>query len=139
MPSRVPSRIACIREDAQHKTITDIVMSASAIGIETLQVTNLLKNKRLAKALSDSALGSFLDELKSKAEALGIPVVEAPQFFASSKTCSHCGQKKETLSLSQRQYHCETCDYQIDRDVNAAINLKQLAVGYTESLNACGV
>ena len=104
-------------------------MSASAIGIETLQVTNLLKNKRLAKALSDSALGGFFDKLKTKAEGLGIPIIEAPQFFASSKTCSNCRHKKDDLSLSEGQYHCVSCGFTQDRDVNAALNLQTLAAG----------
>ena len=136
---RIHYRIACIRIDAQHKATTEIVKRAGVIGIETLKITNMLKNKNLAKALSDSALGGFLAKLKSKAEVLGIPVVEAPHFFASSKTCSRCGHKKDKLSLSERQYHCDICGYSVDRDVNAAINLKHLAVGHTESLNACGV
>ena len=136
---RLHYRIACIRRDAQEKATTEIVKGASAIGIETLKITNMLKNRKLAKALSDSALGGFLEKLKSKSEVLGIPIVEAPQFFASSKTCSRCGHKKDELSLSERQYHCGICGHSIDRDVNAAINLKNLAVGPTESLNACGV
>ena len=126
-------RIACIRNDAHHKATTEIVKSASAIGIETLKVTNLLKNQNLAKALSDSALGGFLEKLRTKALSLGIPITEATQFFASSKTCSHCGHKKENLSLSDRQYYCGSCGYSENRDVNAAINLKHLAVGHTES------
>ena len=114
-------------------------MSASAIGIETLKVTNLLKNRKLAKALSDSALGGFLETLKAKAECLGIPVVEASQFFASSKTCSQCGHKKTELTLAARMYHCESCGFTEDRDVNAALNLKHVAAGYAETQNACGV
>ena len=97
---------------------------ASIIGIETLKITNMLKNKNLAKALSDSALGGFLAMLKSKADILGIPIKEAPQFYASSKTCSSCGHKKEKLLLSERQYNCSACGISIDRDRNAAINLK---------------
>ena len=125
-------RIACIRNDAHHKATTEIVNMASAIGIETLKITNMLKNKKLAKALSDSALGGFLSKLKSKAEVLGIPIIQAPQFYASSKTCSHCGHKKDELSLSERTYHCSNCGESIDRDVNAAINLKHIAVGQAE-------
>ena len=136
---RIHYRIACIREDAQHKASTEIVNNASAIGIETLKITNMLKNKRLAKALSDSALGGFLSKLKSKAEVIGIPIIQAPQFFASSRTCSCCGHNKEDLTLANREYHCVFCGYTQDRDINAAINLKYLAVGQTESLNACGV
>ena len=129
---RMHYRIACIREDAHHKATTEIVHSASVIGIETLKVTNMLKNHNLAKALSDSALGGFLSKLKSKAEMVGVKIVEAPQFFASSKTCSSCGKKKEKLSLSDRQYHCQSCGFVEDRDVNAAINLRTLAAGYAE-------
>ncbi|MDE0424479.1 MAG: RNA-guided endonuclease TnpB family protein [Candidatus Poribacteria bacterium] len=130
---RIHYRIACIRKDAHHKATTEIVKRASRISIETLQVTNLLKNRKLAKALSDAALGGFLEKLKTKAESLSIPIVQADRFFASSKTCSHCGHKKDDLTLSDREYQCSHCGTSIDRDVNAAINLKHVAVGYTET------
>ena len=130
---RIHYRVACIRRDAHHQATTDIVKCASSIGIETLQVTNLLKNRKLAKALSDAALGGFLEKLKTKAAALGIPIVQADRFFASSKNCSDCGHKKDDLTLSDRQYHCSNCETSIDRDVNAAINLRTLAAGHAES------
>lgn len=129
---RIHFRIACIREDAHHKATTEIVMSASAIGIETLKVPNMLKNRNLAKALSDSAFGGFLEKLRTKAEKIGIPVEQAPKFFASSKTCSNCGEKKGDLSLADRQYHCQSCGFTEDRDVNAAINLRNIACGSDE-------
>ena len=116
-------RVSCIREDAHHKASTVIVRKASAIGIETLNISGLLKNRKLAKALSDSALSRFLRMLKYKAERCGIPITEADQFFASSKTCSNCGHKKKDLTLSDRTYHCTECGFECDRDVNAAINL----------------
>ena len=130
---RLHYRIACIRKDGHHKTTTEIVKCASSIGIETLHVPNLLKNRKLSKALSDAALGGFLEKLKTKAENLGIPIMQADRFFASSKTCSGCGEKKDDLTLSNRQYHCSHCGMSIDRDVNAALNLKYVAVGYTET------
>jgi putative transposase len=130
---RLHYRIACMRLDAHHKATTEIVNNASAIGIETLKVTHLLKNRNLSKALSDSALGGFLSKLKSKAATLGVDVEEASAFFASSKTCRHCGNKKTDLTLSDRQYHCDSCGFTEDRDINAAINLKNLAVGQPES------
>ena len=135
---RLHYRVSCIREDAHHKATLAIVQGVSAIGIETLQVTNLLKNRRIAKALSDSALGGFLSKLASKAEALGVEVVKADRFFASSKTCSACGQKKEDLTLAERRYHCESCGITLDRDVNAAVNLRPAAAGLTEAQNDCG-
>ena len=119
----VHARIANIREDAHHQATIRIVRKASAIGIETLKITNMLKNRKLAKALSDSALGGFLTKLKYKADRRGIPITEAPQFFASSKTCSNCGHKKADLVLSERTYHCSECGFDCDRDLNAAINL----------------
>ena len=137
--ARIHYRITSIRNDAHHKGTTDIVNRASAIGIETLKITHMLKNRKIAKALSDSALSGFLQKLKTKAKSRGIPVTEAPQFFASSKTCASCGHKKDDLTLSDRTYHCSECDISIDRDVNAAINLRNVAVGYTETENACGV
>ena len=77
------------------------------IGVETLKITNLLKNRKIAKALSDSALGGFLTKLKYKAERRGISVIEADQFFASSKTYSRCGHKQKDLTLSDRTYYCD--------------------------------
>ena len=130
---RIHYRIGCIRKDAHHKATTDILIGVSSIGIETLQITNLLKNRKLAKGLSDAALGGFLEKLKTKAKSLGIPIVQADRFFASSKTCSACGYKKDDLTLSDRQYHCSHCGTSIDRDLNAAINLRNLAAGYAES------
>ena len=130
---RIHYRIACIRRDAHHKATTDIASKASRVGIETLQVTNLLKNRKLSKALSDAALGGFLEKLKTKAETLGIPIVQGDRFFASSKTCSTCGHKKADLTLSDREYQCSNCGVSIDRDLNAAINLKHVAAGYTET------
>lgn len=137
--ARIHYKIACIRNDVHHKATTDIVNNAAAISIETLKVTNMLKNRKLAKALSDSALGGFLSKLKTKSETLGIPVTEAPQFYASSKTCSRCGHTKKELKLSERTYHCSECGLEINRDVNAAINLRNVAAGHAETLNACGV
>ena len=106
---------------------------AGVIAIETLKIPNLLKNSNLAKALSEASLGGFLEKLKTKAKMLGIPIVQANQFFASSKTCSNCGHKRDDLTLSERQYQCSNCGRSIDGDQNAAINLKHVAVGYTET------
>ena len=121
--ARIHYRISCIRKDAHHKASTDIVKKASAIGIETLNISGLLKNRRLAKALSDSALSGFLTMIKYKAERHGVPIIQADRFFASSKTCSSCGHKKVKLDLSERIYHCNVCQYEVDRDYNASVNL----------------
>ena len=130
-------RIACIRQDTQHKATTAIVNGASRIGIESLNVAGMLKNHRLAKALSDASLSSFLAMLKYKAERIGVKIVEADTFYPSSKTCSACGAKDSNLSLSDRTYHCSECGHTQNRDLNAAINLRNVAMGHTETQNAC--
>ena len=129
---RLHYRLSCIREDAHHKASSAIVRGVSAIGIETLRVRGMLKNRRLAKALSDAALGGLLSKIETKAAALGVEIVKADAFYASSKTCSGCGNKKETLTLSERQYHCDVCGVVLDRDLNAARNLNNIAAGLTE-------
>ena len=121
--ARIHYRVTCIREDSHHKATTAIVRMASAIGIETLSVTNMMKNKKLAKHIADGAWFKFFTMLKYKAERRGTPVHEAQQFFASSQTCSACGNKKAELRLADRTYHCNSCGFECDRDVNAAINL----------------
>ena len=126
-------RITCIRQDAQQKATTAIVNSASRIGIESLNVAGMLKNHRLSKALSDTSLSTFLTLLKNKAERLSVKIVEADRFYPSSKTCSNCGVIDSDLSLSDRTYHCSECGHTQDRDLNAAINLRTLAMGHMES------
>ncbi|RKU13403.1 transposase [Candidatus Poribacteria bacterium] len=126
-------RITCIRQDAQHKATTAIVNRASRIGIESLNVAGMLKNHRLAKALSDASLSSFLSMLRYKAERMGVKIVEADTFYPSSKTCSACGRGDSDLSLSDRTYHCSVCGHTQDRDLNAAINLRTVAMGHTET------
>ena len=131
-------RISCIRQDTHHKATTTIVNGAQRIGIESLNVSAMLKNHRLAQALSDASLSSFLEMLKTKAECINVEIVEADTFYPSSKMCSRCGLVNSDLSLSDRTYHCNVCGHTQDRDLNAAINLRTLAVGHTERLNACG-
>ncbi|MYE88202.1 IS200/IS605 family element transposase accessory protein TnpB, partial [Candidatus Poribacteria bacterium] len=112
---------------------TTIVNRASRIGIESLNVARVLKNHRLAKALSEASLSSFLSMLKYKAERMGVKIVEADTFYPSSKTCSTCGTVNSDLSLSDRTYHCSVCGHTQDRDLNAAINLRTVAMGHTET------
>ena len=85
-----------------------------------------------------SGLSNFLTLLKAKAERLGVKIVEADRFYPSTKTCSNCGVVDSDLSLSDRTYHCSDCGHTQDRDLNAAMNLKQLAAGHAERLNASG-
>jgi len=126
---RFHCRIANIRSDALHKCTSAITKAVSVIGIEDLNVSGMVKNHKLAKAISDSSLSELLRQIEYKAEAAGIKIVKADRFFPSSKTCSDCGCIKSDLKLSDRIYKCTDCGLEIDRDLNAAINLKTLAAG----------
>ena len=144
MLTRVHARIRHIREDAHHQASIRIIRKASAIGIETLNISGLLKNRKLAKALSDAALSRFLTMLRYKADRRGIPITEADQFFASSPTCSNCGHKKTDLTLSERTCHCTECDFECNEtstllSISAPLNHNTVATSCEETINAYGV
>ena len=129
-------RIASIRRDSQHKATTMLARTKSVIGVESLNVAGLLKNHHIAKQLADAGLGEFLRQLEYKAEWYGSKVVEADPFFPSTKRCSSCGAVKDEMPLSERTYKCESCGFEADRDLNAALNLKTVADSWAETLNA---
>ena len=93
------------------------------IVLENLNVSGMMRNKYLSKDIASQNFAEFKRQILYKAEAIGIEVVEADRFFASSKKCSGCGCIKKHLRLGERVYKCELCGYVIDRDLNAAINL----------------
>jgi putative transposase len=130
---RLHYQISCIRKDAQHKATTAITTGCRLLGIESLQVKGMLKNHKLARALSDASMGEVLRQLEYKADGKGITLVKADKFYPSSKTCSGCGSMKIDLALGDRVYRCKHCGLELDRDLNAALNLKNLAVGSTVS------
>ena len=124
--SKLHTRISNIRLDFLHKLTSHLVRNYDNIGLETLQVSNMMKNHKLAKSLSDVSLSKFNEILEYKAKYNGVSIHRADRFYPSSKTCSHCGSIKSKLSLSQRTFICDECGYTIDRDLNASINLAKL-------------
>ncbi len=134
--AKLHARIANIRKDTLHQLTTDLTRRFEWIGIEDLNVKGMVKNRHLSRAISDMGFFEFRRQLGYKAEMRSGVVVVADRFFASSKTCSACGEKVEKLPLSVRQWDCIACGASHDRDVNAAINLANYAVSYTVS--ACG-
>ena len=136
--ARLHARIADIRRDALHKLTSDLTCRFHTIGIEDLNVSGMMANRRLSRAVADMGFFELRRQLQYKAARRGGEVVVAERWYASSKTCSACGYKLEALSLSlaQRAWSCPGCGVQHDRDVNAAINLKNMAVSSTVS--ACG-
>ncbi|MFM5979638.1 MAG: RNA-guided endonuclease InsQ/TnpB family protein, partial [Sphaerospermopsis kisseleviana] len=85
-------------------------------------------NGKLSKAIADMGFYQFRRQLEYKTQLYGSKLVIVDRYYPSSKTCSTCGEKKSSLSLSQRVFKCDNCGFEIDRDLNAAINLKQEAV-----------
>lgn len=134
--ARQHERIANQRKDFQHKLSTKLVVENQAIGVESLSLAGLVRT-RLSKSFVDAGLGGFLEMLRYKCDWYGRTLVEADRFYPSSKTCSQCGQVNQSLQLSDRVWQCG-CGVTHDRDVNAAINLRNLAVGHTDKQNACG-
>lgn len=134
--ARLHARVAAIRSDAMHKLTTDLTRRFHTIGIEDLNVRGMVKNRRLARSISDMGFFEFRRQLEYKAAMRGGQVVVADRFYASSKTCSSCGEKLDELPLSVRSWICPSCGANHDRDVNAAVNLKNMAVSSTVS--ACG-
>lgn len=120
--------IANLRKDTIHKATSAIMgKRPSHVVIENLNIKGMVKNRKLAKAVSDVGMGEFGRQIKYKTKWNGIETIEAGRFYPSSKTCSGCSIVKDKLPLSARTYNCDSCGLNIDRDLNAAVNLRQLA------------
>lgn len=98
------------------------------IVLEDLHVRGMQQNRHLALSISDAGLGEFRRQLTYKSEWYGSLLIIADRFYPSSKLCSGCGTIKDTLALSERQYECEVCGLSLDRDENAASNLRRLGL-----------
>jgi len=136
--AKTHARIANMRKDATHKLTSYLVKNHALVAIEDLHVAGMLKNHKLAQSVSDSNFGEIRRQLEYKAAFAGTHVVIVDRFYPSSKTCSACGYVKPELALSERVYVCQACGYVADRDVNAAINLRTVAVSSIDTQNACG-
>ncbi|EGJ9945744.1 RNA-guided endonuclease InsQ/TnpB family protein [Escherichia coli] len=134
--ARLHARIAAIRSDALHQLTTNLTLRFHTIGIEDLNVRGMVKSRHLARSVADMGFFEFRRQLEYKAAMRGGQIVLAGRFYPSSKTCSGCGHKLEVLPLAVREWTCPVCGMRHDRDVNAAINLKNMAVSSTVS--ACG-
>ena len=116
-------KVANTRRHLVHQASRSLVERCQVLVIEDLNVARMVRNRRLAKSVSDAAMGELSRQLLYKARWHGVEVRVADRFFPSSKTCSGCGEVKKDLDLSTRTYSCENCGLVIDRDLNAAINL----------------
>ncbi|WP_171899552.1 RNA-guided endonuclease InsQ/TnpB family protein [Candidatus Marithrix sp. Canyon 246] len=123
--ARLHYRICCIRQDGLHKLTHRLCQDFKIICLEDLNVKGMMKNHKLAKAISDMGFYEFKRQLEYKSSLFGNWISSVDRWFPSSKTCSNCGNKKEELKLSERVYHCGKCGFKIDRDLNAAINIER--------------
>ncbi|MEU7634583.1 RNA-guided endonuclease TnpB family protein [Streptomyces sp. NPDC039016] len=135
--ARIHARIADRRRDGLHKLTTRLVRENQTIVIEDLTLRNMVKNRSLARAISDAAWAEFRSMLEYKAQWYGRDVVAVDRFFPSSKLCSTCGTLQDKMPLNVRTWTCERCGTTHDRDVNAAKNL--LAAGLAVSVCGAGV
>ncbi len=125
--AREHQRIANVRRDVQHKFSTELARTCGAIGIEDLHLLGMMANHKLARAVADAAMGQLLQFLKTKVATAGGEIFIASRWFPSTKRCSCCGHVKKRMPLKHRTYQCLVCGLQIDRDLNAALNLAWFA------------
>lgn len=125
--AKLHARVGHLREDALYKLTTTLARSHSTIVVEDLNVAGMVKSRALARVVSDASFGEFRRQLAYKTTKFGSTLVVADRWMPSSKTCSNCGTVKTKLSLGERTFRCEHCDLILDRDLNAARNLVQLA------------
>jgi putative transposase len=132
--ARLHAHIGNIRKDALHKATSQIVMKTKSpavrpavIVLEDLNVSGMLKNRRLSRAIADVGWYEFRRQVEYKAEQAGVLVTFVSRWEPSSKTCSSCRTVREELHLSERVFVCHACGLVIDRDVNASYNLAALA------------
>ena len=123
--NKMHTKIANQREDFCHQLSRRLVNENQVVVVENLNIKGMVKNKNLAKAIQDAGWNKFLTFLKYKLEWEGKHYIEIDRFFASSKICSTCGEKKLMLSLNEREWVCSSCNTHHDRDENASINIRR--------------
>lgn len=140
--AKAHERVANRRNDFQHKLSKRLVDENQALVFETLKVKNMLGNRCLSKAISDAAWSELLRQVEYKAERAACHVVRISQWFPSSKTCSCCDYVMDSLPLGIRRWSCPSCGVTHDRDINAALNIKNQGITKLKaeglSVSACG-
>jgi putative transposase len=125
--ARLYHRIHCRRQEMLHQLSSELARTKRVIVLEDLHVRGMQRNKHIALSVSDAGMGELRRQLAYKSEWYGATLVIADRFFPSSKLCSGCGTIKNTLGLNERVYDCDVCGLSLDRDENAAINLRRRA------------
>jgi len=126
--AKLHERVANQRRDFLHKESFKLVSENQTICIEDLNVKGMLKNHRLAKSISGVGWSMFTRMLECKCEWYGVNLLKIGRFEPSSKTCSNCGMVNKELTLKDREWTCNGCGTHHDRDINAAVNIKNFAL-----------
>ena len=126
--ARLHKKTANQRDWFLHNVSTKIVKDFDIISIEDLNVSGMIKNRKLSKSIADVSFAKFFSMLDYKCKWYGKEIVKIPRFAPSSKTCSSCGNVKKELKLSERIYNCDVCGHLQDRDLNASININEIGV-----------
>ena len=121
-------KIANQRKDFLHKLSTNLVKNHDTVCFESLKIANMIKNRRLARSIHSSGWGMFVDMCKYKGVWYGKNILQIPTFEPSTKICSTCGHKTDSLKLADRHWLCVHCFTGHDRDINAAINIKNYSI-----------
>jgi len=119
----IHEKITNVRKDYLHKVSTEIIKNHDVICIEDLAVKNIMKNHKLAQAMSDVSLGAFYSMLEYKCEWNDKTIIKIDRFFPSSKMCSNCDWINQDLTLNIREWTCSSCGEKHDRDFNASKNI----------------
>jgi putative transposase len=127
--SRAHARVAHIRSDALHKLTTRFCRENQTVGMESLNAEGMLRNHYISGAVRDAAFGEICKMMIYKSDIFRTDLRFADRFYPSSKTCSCCGAVKDSLSWDERTFKCDSCGVEMDRDVNAAVNLSRLPRG----------
>lgn len=125
--AKIHEKVANQRLDYQHKISLKLTNENQVISCEDLNIKGMVKNRKLAKQISDVAWGQFLTLLEYKGDIYGCEIKRVDRFFPSSKRCSNCGYIKEDLTLKDREWTCPECHAHHDRDINACWNLLQFS------------
>ncbi|PMR62678.1 transposase [Verrucosispora sp. ts21] len=127
---RAHARVANLRRDGLHKLTTRLAREHGTVVVEDLNVTGMLRNRKLARHIADAGFAEIRRQLAYKTGWNGGRLLAADRWYPSSKTCSGCGAVKAKLALSEREYQCEACGLVLDRDRNASLNLAALAAEF---------
>ena len=126
----INEKISNKRKDFSHKLSTELVKNYDVIVVESLNLKAISQGLKLGKSVMDLGYSQFINQLQYKCEWYGKHLIEADKWFASSKICHNCGYKYSELTLKDRKWVCPNCGHTIDRDRNAAINLRNLGVAH---------